>query len=167
MLSDTILYCSPHLDAVFYSLKEFPYSEVKLFELVKSMMESGPRVDRKPCHLCTVIQQSEHIYLHALKEISSDASFNRRYGKANFHLCSSHAMRLFVGGADQIGRAGKKTRAGTVTRGERVLSPAEASSLLKQLAMVLDGFHLMTAKELRRSLSRLEALMKKAWKDVR
>ncbi len=146
-------FCPDHLDAAMAHLRDFPYSQVRLFALMRMLLEEGRFATSRSCHLCRALEESRQAYEQALKD-RCDAV--KDTGSPKSCLCPRHA-RTF-------GRA--LSAGGGIYVGEKEMFPglggSRRAALMRSLEEIAQGFHAMEMSELRRRLGACESLLREA-----
>ncbi len=146
-------FCPVHLDAAMAYLRDFPYSQVRLFTLVRMLIEEGRFATGRSCDLCRALEESRQAYEQALRDRFAAA---KEEGSPASCLCPRHA-RTF-------GRA--LAMKGSEHVGEQVMFPGLGKRRKADLTRALDeiaaGFHTMETSELKIRLEACESLLREA-----
>lgn len=146
-------FCPVHLDAAMAYLRDFPYSQVRLFAMVRILLEEGRFATARSCYLCRALEESRLACEQALEERFAASKSAHSLTSC---LCPRHARafgRAFPAG-------------GAMYAGERAVFPGlgkhRRDTLAKSLEEIATGFHTMETSELRRRLRACESLLREA-----
>lgn len=146
-------FCPEHLDTVMTHLRGFPYSQVRLFTMVRMLLEEGRFAMGRSCHLCRTLEDSRQAYEQALRDRFAAA---KEEGSPAACLCPRHARTfgraLAMNGSEHVG--------------EQVMFPGlgkrRRASLTRALDEIAAGFHNMEMSELKGRLGACESLLREA-----
>ncbi len=152
-------FCPFHLKLVMLSLRDFPYSQVRFFMLLKQLLEKGVFPSKYHCHLCATLKGSLNAYRFAIDSLLNSPEESRRAETLVSNLCCRHAEYLRKDGCDDTREHEDNKR---ISAEEKRLWKAE---LLKTIGEISEEFHRMSSEELRRKLMRCETMVLKAIKE--
>ena len=147
-------FCPGHLDAVMTYLRDFPYSQVRLFTLLRMLIEEGRFASGRSCRLCRTLEESRKAHEQALLDrfaVEKDAA-----ARAVSCLCRRHA-----------GTFGRAIPTGeSVYLGEKAVFPKlerrRKAALMQALEEIAAGFHVMETSALKERLGVCESLLREA-----
>jgi hypothetical protein len=151
-------FCPDHLDPVMTSLHKFPYGQVRLFALLKMLLEEGRMATSRSCHLCRTLEQTRQVYMAAAGDLLSPAGGAREARALASCLCPQHAASLEAGPKAAAGERESRRRQGAF----QDLGRHRKAAVFAALDEITREFHNMGPDELRKKLDACEALLRRA-----
>jgi hypothetical protein len=149
-------FCPDHLALVMTYLRKFPYSQVRLFMLLKMVLEEGNFASTRSCHLCRSLKESQQTYGDAFKGLLGSLEDAKEAEVLTAHLCRRHAHSLARGASPDSSRTEYERGA------PRELGRRQKTALIHALGEIESGFHRMDIHELRNRLETCESMLREA-----